>query len=476
MCRVAAACHLAGRGAAAAESRPGKPRRNLILARSILTRPWRDPLDVLLACSAEPWCFGLLSDGGPDGGWSYVGARPERTLLAGATEADPLSRCAAWLEPERPAAGPPFQGGVVGIAAYDLGARFEPAMPQAADPDWPALVAALYPAILAFDHGERQVYALGRGADAAEADRRAARALAWLAAPAAAAPESGALAAGFAREAPRARYERAVADVVERIRAGEIFQANIADIWSGTLLPGRKPVDLLARLAGASPAPFAAYHAMPDRALVSNSPERFLAVDPAGGVVTQPIKGTRPRGATPAEDARLAAELAASAKDRAENLMIVDLMRNDLARVSRPGSVRVPALCAVRSFANVHHLVSTVQSRLAPGRDAADLLRACFPPGSITGAPKIQAMRVIAGHERPRGPFFGSSFWLGHDGALDSNVLIRSVALHRRGDAWHWEARAGAGIVADSDPAAEAAETEAKISRIRDALLGAGAA
>jgi len=152
--------------------------------------------------------------------------------------------------------------------------------------------------------------------------------------------------------------------------------------------------------------------------------------------------------------------------------MIVDLMRNDLARVSTPGTVRVPALFAVERFANVSHLVSTVTATLAPGRDSIDLLAAAFPPGSITGAPKVQAMKVIAELEPPRGPFFGAMFWAGFDGAFDSNVLIRTAAFAEAADGWRFEARAGGGIVADSDPVAERLETEAKIAAVLAALSG----
>jgi para-aminobenzoate synthetase component 1 len=211
--------------------------------------------------------------------------------------------------------------------------------------------------------------------------------------------------------------------------------------------------------------------------VVSNSPERFVELSRQGErlcVRTQPIKGTRPRGRDAAEDAALAAALAASPKDRAENLMIVDLMRNDLARVCRAGEVRAPRLFEVERFANVHHLVSTVTGVLEPGRDAVDLLRASLPPGSITGAPKLQAMKVIATLEPPRGPFFGAMFWIGSDGAMDSSVLIRTTAFEREADGWRFEARAGAGIVADSEPAAERRETEAKISAILGALADPG--
>jgi para-aminobenzoate synthetase component 1 len=184
---------------------------------------------------------------------------------------------------------------------------------------------------------------------------------------------------------------------------------------------------------------------------------------------TRPIKGTRPRGAGPAADAALAQELLGSDKDRAENLMIVDLMRNDLARVCRPGSVEVPRLAALESYANVHHLVSRVHGRLAEGLSAWDAFLAAFPPGSVTGAPKLQAMKIIAGYEPPRGPYCGSLFWAG-DGALEASVLIRTVALEADPGGWRFEARAGGGVVADSDPAAEVAETEAKIGAILRAL------
>jgi len=319
--------------------------------------------------------------------------------------------------------------------------------------------------VLAFDHHKGVVEAYG-DRDLAEG---------WLSAQPPA-PSDGHPAKTFAAEAEAAAYERAVADVVARIATGEIFQANVARAWSGRLNPGRQPFEALARLAEQSPAPFAAWFRQDDTAIVSNSPERFLRLtsesDGAVVVETRPIKGTRPRGATPAEDARLAAELLASEKDRAENLMIVDLMRNDLSRVCEPGCVATPELFRVETYANVHHLVSTVTGRLAQGRDAADLLRAAFPPGSITGAPKVQAMRTIALHEGPRGPWCGSLFWAGFDGAMDSSVLIRTIAFDREAQGWRYRTLAGAGIVADSDPVAEREETEAKIAAIARALTG----
>ncbi|HKR87903.1 MAG TPA: anthranilate synthase component I family protein, partial [Phenylobacterium sp.] len=274
-------------------------------------------------------------------------------------------------------------------------------------------------------------------------------------------------------EEPPAAYEAAVAEIVRRIGEGEIFQANLARAWRGRLAADARPVDLMTRLAATSPAPFASYLRLADRAVVSNSPERFLKVTPQGQALiaeTQPIKGTAPRGADPAEDAALAKGLSASLKDRAENLMIVDLMRNDLSRVCVAGGVLTPELFRLATFANVHHLVSTVTGVLAPGRGPADLLRAAFPPGSITGAPKVQAMKLIAALEGPRGPFFGAMGWIGCDGAMDSNVLIRTAGFVRDAEGWRVEARAGAGIVADSDPGAERRETEAKIAALAAAL------
>jgi para-aminobenzoate synthetase component 1 len=235
---------------------------------------------------------------------------------------------------------------------------------------------------------------------------------------------------------------------VARIQAGEIFQANIARRWTGRLAAGHDPYDLFLALAHASPAPMAAYYRLPDRAVVSNSPERFIRLDAEGRIEACPIKGTRPRAPDPRDDDAQAAALLDDPKDRAENLMIVDLMRNDLSRVCRPGSVRAPALFKLESYANVHHLVSTVTGRLRDGVGLARALKAVFPPGSITGAPKVQAMKVIASLEPPRGPYCGALFWAGVDGAMDSSVLIRTVACvrgwGRRGDRRRQPAAAGA--------------------------------
>jgi para-aminobenzoate synthetase component 1 len=441
-------------------------------AATLLERPWRRPEAVLSAFADEPWTCAFLSGGAGDNArWSYLLREPDATLaLAGDDARDPFDLIRNLLgEPcDNHPDGPPFQGGLAGLAAYELGDRVEP-LGLARHPDWPDLLVGRYPALLAFDHDRRRVLAIGRTA------AQAADAATWLEAPDHE-PATGRLALAVEASPPDA-YEAAVAEVVGRIHDGEYFQANIARLWTGRLVPGARPFDLAARLVGQSAAPFAGYLRTPGRALVSNSPERFVsvgAVDETGGrrltVETRPIKGTRPRGATPAADAALAAELVASEKDRAENLMIVDLMRNDLSRVCSPGAVTTPELFRVESFANVHHLVSTVRGVLAPGMTAADLLEAAFPPGSVTGAPKIQAMRSIARLEPPRGPYCGALFWAGFDGAFDSSVLIRTLGLVEEPDGWRFEARAGAGIVADSDPGAERLETEDKIAALLRAL------
>ncbi len=436
-------------------------------AAAILERPWRAPETVLSGFADDPWTCAFLSGGdGAHARWSYVLREPDATLtLVPDDRRDPFDLIRGLLGAPRPSApdGPPFQGGLAGLAAYELGDRIEP-LGLARHPDWPDLLVGRYPALLAFDHDRRRVLAVG------ETDARAAAAAGWLEAPGRA-PFAGRLAAGVEASPPE-DYERAVADVVARIHGGEYFQANIARLWRGRLADGATPFDLARRLAAQSVAPFAGYLRTPGRALVSNSPERFVSVGAGRAltVETRPIKGTRPRGRTPAEDRALAAELAASEKDRAENLMIVDLMRNDLSRVCSPGRVTTPELFRVESFANVHHLVSTVRGVLSSGLTAADLLEAAFPPGSVTGAPKVQAMKSIARLEPPRGPYCGSLFWAGFDGAFDSSVLIRTVGLAEDGGGWRFEARAGAGIVADSEPRAERLETEAKIAALLRAL------
>ncbi len=421
-------------------------------------RPWRDPLAVANGLRHLDGPLALLSDGGALGRWSFVAAEPDQVHIGPLPPDDALG----------PLGRPPFETGVVGLIAYDAGARPATGLRPGV---WPDLMLARYPAMLAFDHHDRSVRVIGRGDDDASTRTAADRAETWLAAerdPVQPAPPAASLDA----EAPPEAYVDAVADVVDRIAAGELFQANIARAWSGALIPGADPFDVMLRLADRAAA-YGAFWRLGDLAIVSNSPELFLTFDPGTRrIETRPIKGTRPRDDDPRRDAALAAELQASAKDRAENLMIVDLMRNDLARVAEPGSVAVDRLFEIESHPTVHHLVSTVSGRARDDAGPAALLAATFPPGSITGAPKHQAMKVIAGHEPPRGPWCGSLFHIEDDGRMTASVLIRTASFRRSADGWRFRALAGAGIVADSEPEAELAETGAKIRALREALTG----
>jgi para-aminobenzoate synthetase component 1 len=263
-----------------------------------------------------------------------------------------------------------------------------------------------------------------------------------------------------------AAYRRAVARVREHIVAGDVYQVNLSQRFSFPL--AGDPFDAYLRLRRVNPAPFAAFLNLPELQVLSASPELFLRLDPATRrIETRPIKGTRPRGASQADDARLCAELLASAKDRAENVMIVDLERNDLGRVAEIGSVRVTELAALQDLPSVFHLVSTVEARLREDRDAVDLLLAAFPGGSITGAPKIRAMQIIDAIEPvARGVYTGAIGWFGYDGSLDLNIAIRT-AVHVDGTAY---VQAGGGIVADSDPEVEYQETLDKAGVLLAAL------
>jgi para-aminobenzoate synthetase component 1 len=251
---------------------------------------------------------------------------------------------------------------------------------------------------------------------------------------------------------------------IEYTHAGDCFQVNVAQ---RLLTPQEgRPINLYGRLRERNAAPFAGYFDLGDFAIVSASPERFLFVE-GGEVETRPIKGTRPRGATPAEDRAHLAELRASTKDRAENVMIVDLLRNDLGRVCEYGSVRVEAVCRVETYRYVHHLVSEVRGRLRASLGPVNLLQAAFPGGSVTGAPKIRAMEIIAELEpTARGPYCGSLGYIGFDGTMDTNILIRTFTVGR---GWV-QFPVGGGIVADSTPHREYDETWHKAEGMLRAL------
>jgi para-aminobenzoate synthetase component 1 len=370
---------------------------------------------------------------------------------------------------------PPFQTGAVGFLSYDLCHHLERLpRPRADDMRFPDLALGFYDVIAAWDHRDRRAFVLSSGwpePDAAARRRRAVARAEWLAEQLSgddlgAQPPARHVAPATMSNFSRPDYERAVQRVIDYILAGDIFQANMTQRFRCRMPEGLEPFALYRRLMGINPAPFAAYLNFGETVIASASPERFLSLR-NGWVETRPIKGTRPRGKTPEEDERLAAELLASEKDNAENVMIVDLLRNDLSRVCRDGSVNVPELCVLEAYATVFHLVSTVVGQMRPGLGAVDLLRASFPGGSITGAPKIRAMEIIAELEpTQRGPYCGSVGWFGFDGGMDTSITIRTYAIK---DGWV-TFQAGGGIVADSEPAAEYEESLAKARALIAAL------
>ena len=366
-----------------------------------------------------------------------------------------LARHARGIE----AGGPPFQGGAIGRIAYEAGGLFEPlpALPPSraghADIDL-----AFYDTVLAIDGIDRRAFIASTGMAGVTAMREK------LAVPPARRSPPPRL--RWHDDRTRAEYEGAVARVIDYIRDGDIFQANLSHRFTARPCGALDPMATYRALRNANPAPFAALLVDGASFLASTSPERFLRVT-GREVETRPIKGTARRSPDKREDAVIAAALERSEKDRAENVMIVDLLRNDLSRVCEPGSVTVPVLCGIETYASVHHLTSVVRGSLRSDRDIVDLVAATFPGGSITGAPKIRAMQIIGEVEgAPRGAYCGSIGWIGADGNADLNIAIRTLAF----DGDEVSVGAGGGITLLSDPAAEYDETLAKAERLLAAL------
>jgi para-aminobenzoate synthetase component 1 len=387
---------------------------------------------------------------------------------------------------------PPFQGGAAGLLSYDLNRAWERLpLPHRDEFALPALAAGIYDWVLAWDHFQQRAWIISQGFPEEEAAPRLDRA-AWrlrevrqalgrrhvvssddmssknencnlqIANVAQQWPAPGlpGLLSNFSRDG----YLRAIERAIEYIYAGDIFQVNLSQ---RLLYPAAgDPLELYLRLRERNPSPMAGYFAHGDWAVASASPERFVRVS-GSDVETRPIKGTRSRRTGPEADLFTRDELRESEKDQAENVMIVDLLRNDLSRVCAPGSVRVPELCRVETYETVQHLVSEVRGQLNTDRSAWDLLRAVFPGGSVTGAPKVRAMEIIAELEpTARGPYCGSLFYVGFNGEMDSSILIRTFTI-RHG----WiQCPVGGGIVAQSDPAAEYEETLVKAEGMLRAL------
>jgi para-aminobenzoate synthetase component I len=407
--------------------------------------------------SADPQ---LVVTGAADGPDPFADARRALARLAGGSPGDPGAGAGA----PGPGARPLFLGGLIGHLSYDLGRRLE-RLPVIArdDQPMPILRLQLHDWVLAHDRRDGHWWIGGRAmdGDAAALDDRltAARDLAIRGRPAASVEAADLPALDFLSGLERPAYLAAVEAVRSAIERGEIYQANVTRRLSAPF--DRDPWQVYRRLRTGDPALFAAFLPLdgapdPARAIVSASPEPFLSITAGGLVATDPIKGTRARGRDRAEDRRLAHELLCSAKDRAENVMIVDVLRNDLGRVCVPGTVRVPRLCRLERTAAVQHLVSTVTGRLRPALGPFDLLAAAFPGGSITGAPKIRAMQLLEGLEPVRrGPYTGAAGWIGPDGAMQTSILIRTFVA----DGERLTLHVGGGITWRSDPAEEWQET-----------------
>lgn len=443
-------------------------------------------VDLLDLHRAEPEFFPCLLESAAQGGrarYDLLLAAPEGGFALGADGVlrdldgrtlagrflDQLDR--AFAEARTPARsdGLPFGGGWALLLGYELAAEVEPSVPRLAAPgDLPIALALRCRAAILRDRDSGESHAV------VEADHPQAEALierlqhAWakaadaraaaLAATPAARPLP-ALPAHRIDEAECAAFESGVRRILDYLRAGDVFQVNLSRPWRVSFDSTPAPADLYARLRAVNPAPFAGLLAWQDWAVLSSSPERLLLLR-SGIAETRPIAGTRPRQPGDAlDDARRRAELIGHPKERAEHIMLIDLERNDLGRVCVPGTVEVDELMGLESYAHVHHIVSNVRGRLRPEVGPGQAIAAVFPGGTITGCPKVRCMQIIAELEgEGRGPYTGALGYLDRSGDLDLNILIRSLWLRGAQAGF----RAGAGIVVDSEPAAELAETRAK--------------
>lgn len=454
--------------------------------------PVPDVESALLQLSALPHSL-LLDSALRDphlGRYSFLTADPYDWFTATTDQGDVLAqldqRLRQWPAISLPDL-PPFQGGAAGLFSYDLSRSLERIAPARFDEfELPALAIGLYDVVLAIDHQQHRAWLLSQGFPETDPSRRRKRAELrieqfrdWLAAPVPLqraprtpdlpiptapsfpVPGPAGLLSNFSEDAYLATVQRAI----DYIHAGDIFQVNFAQ---RLLFPAQNSaLALYLRLRQCNPAPFAGWFDLGDFQIASASPERFLSVRNRQ-VEARPIKGTRRRTASVEADLFAGDELQESEKDRAENVMIVDLLRNDLSRVCTPESVHVSQLCGLEIYQFVQHLVSVVRGTLGPGKSAVDLIRAAFPGGSITGAPKVRAMEIVAELEpTARGAYCGSLGYIGFDGSLDLSILIRTITAGR---GW-WQFPVGGGIVAQSSPEREYEETWHKAEGMLRALV-----
>ncbi len=391
------------------------------------------------------------------GRYSYLAVSPASTLADGS-----LEQVAAHLAANRRAhveGLPPFQGGLAGFISYDFGRTLEPKALIADRPTLaPMMVLQAYVTVISFDHLQERAWIVSDAEQKIDALEPALKAK----------PASlgSHLVPGFTSNMTRARYEAAVQKTIDYILDGDIFQANITQCWSARKPADFDPYGFYGILREKNPGTFQALLDYGEATVISSSPERLISFD-GKTAEARPIKGTRRRDEDPSRDAALVAELMASRKDRAENVMIVDLLRNDLSRVAKPGTVRVPTLCGLETYANVHHLVSVVTGELRDGLAQVDLFRAVFPGGSITGAPKIRAMEIIDELEgMGRGVYCGAIGYFGYNGHCDFNIAIRTVQIAND----MIRVQGGGGITARSHPPSEYDESVTKVQRILESF------
>jgi len=438
-------------------------------------------VDLAAACHHEPELFPFLLEsaarGGAQGRYDILFARPDPEMLvlhadgrlsgphAAEAGGDFLASLDAWWRAERGRSrtaqgSAPFRGGFFLYLGYELVGQVETSLGLTGVQDMPMALAARVPAALIRDHVSGAIsYQAETGTDPALA-KTLSRVLAE-----GAVTETPVLAGPLEEEASQ-RYLDQVQRARRYIYEGDIFQANLSRRWSGTLAAEATSTGLYARLRRANPAPFAGLALLGGSAIISSSPERLVSVT-GRRVDTRPIAGTRPRSAEPGRDAALIRELIENPKERAEHVMLLDMERNDLGRLAEPGSVKVDELMVVESYTHVHHIVSNVCARLRAGTTPAQVIRAVFPGGTITGCPKVRCMQIIAELEQAsREAYTGAMGYLNLDGDLDLNILIRTLVQKDR----RLEFRAGAGIVADSVPERELDETRAKARGLARAL------
>ena len=454
-----------------------------VLPQCLEVEYWPDTALRVQRLAAHPWFAFLDSCRFAPGSGRYDIAAWQPTLClrttgevtsidAGGTQRqvrdDPFALLRAALGPAIAAGDLPFCGGAIGAFSYDLARRWEVLPAQALrDVELPEMAVGIYDRALVVDHETQRAWFVHRGLGGAEVEQ----ALALISVPRTLTPAvlgpRFMVNSAVSPELSFAQYAAAFARIKSYLADGDCYQVNYTQRFSARA--AGDPFDAYLRLRRLNAAPFAAFLRLPEAAILCSSPERFIAVR-GRAIETRPIKGTRPRSGDPAQDRALAAALAASAKDRAENVMIVDLLRNDLGKSCALGSVTVSQLCAVESYARVHHLVSTVSGQLRAEVDALEALRGCFPGGSITGAPKLRAMHIIEELEPTRRSIYcGALGYLSYDGQMDTNIAIRTL-LFQRERLYCW---AGGGIVMDSELAAEYQESLDKAAALLNVFADA---